>query len=134
MATLPKEVLALLKDEGSTKILATVDQSGMPNVTVKGSLSALDDSTLILADVGGEKTRSLRNMQQTKKVAVLVNKGISAYQVKGTYKGTETSGPVFDKFAEALKKAANIAIRGVDLISVEEVYSQNPMDMGKKIA
>ena len=134
MATLPKEVLALLKDEGSTKILATVDQSGMPNVTVKGSLSALDESTLILADVGGEKTRTLRNMQQTKKVAVLVTKGIAAYQIKGVYKGTETSGPVFNQFAAALKKAANIEIKGVDLITVEEVYSQNPMDLGKRLA
>ena len=134
MTKLPAEVMAAFKDRESTKIIATVDKKGVPNVTVKGSLSALDDGTLVFADVAGDRTRTMRNMAETKKVAVLVAKGTTAYQVKGTYKETQSSGPVFDQFAAMLQKMANIDIKGVDLISVDEVYSQNPADLGKKLA
>ena len=134
MTNLPIEVIAAFEDREATKILATVDKHGIPNVTVKGSMSVLDDSTLVFADVGGDNTRTKRNMKETKKVAVLVTKGMVAYQVKGTFKETKASGPLFDQFAAMLKKAANIDIRDVDLISVDEVYSQTPTDMGKKLA
>ena len=134
MAKLPGEVLAALKDRESTKVIATVDKKGVPNVTVKGSLSALDDGTLVFADVGGDKTRTMRNMKETGKVAVLVTKGMASFQIKGTYKETKNSGAVYDEFAAMLKKAANLEIKGVDLISVDEVYSQSPADLGKKLA
>ena len=134
MAKLTEEVLAVFRDPNSTKIIATVDKSGIPNVTVKGSLSVLDDSTLVFADVGGDATRTTRNMKDTKKVAVMVTKGMATYQVKGVFKESKTSGSVFDQFAAMLKKAANINIKAIDLISVDEVYSQNPVDLGKKVA
>ena len=133
MVNLPIEVIAAFEDRESTKILATVDKHGVPNVTIKGSLSVMDDSTLIFADVGGDATRTKRNMKDTKKVAVLVTRGMVAYQVKGTFKETQTSGPLFDQFAAMLKKTANIDIKDVDLISVDEVDPQAPTDLGKKL-
>ena len=54
----------------------------MPNVTVKGSMLALDDSTLVFADVGGDATRTMHNLKETRKVAVLAVKGMAAYQVR----------------------------------------------------
>ena len=134
MAKLNEEVLSAFKDPNSTKIIATVDKNGVPNVTVKGSMSVLDDTTLVFADVAGDNSRTTRNLKETKKVAVLVTKGITAFQVKGSFKESDTFGPVFDQFAAELKKAANIGIKAVDLITVEEVFSQNPLDMGKKLA
>ncbi len=133
MVKLPEEVLAAFKDPGSTKIIATVDKSGVPNVTVKGSMSVMDDGTLGFADVGGDATRTTRNLKDTKKVAVLVTKGMATYQVKGSFKGSKTTGPVFDQFAAMLKKAANIDIKAIELITADEVFSQNPMDLGKKM-
>ena len=93
MAKLTEDVLVVFRDPNSTKIIATVDKSGTPNVTVKGSMSALDDSTLVFADVGGDATRTTRNMKDTKKVAVLVTKGMATYQVKGGFKESKDLRP-----------------------------------------
>ena len=133
MVKLPEEVLATFKDPSSVKIIATVDKSGIPNVTVKGSMSVMDDGTLVFADVGGDATRTTHNLKATKKVAILVTKGMATYQIKGSFKESKTSGPVFDQFAAMLKKAANINIKAIELITADEVFSQNPMDLGKKL-
>ena len=40
MAKITKELVEIIKDQGSPKIVATVDKNGVPNVTLKESLMA----------------------------------------------------------------------------------------------
>ncbi len=139
MAKMPKEVQDLIRDQGTPKIVATVDKNGIPNVTVKGSLTALDDETLAFADLYGDKTRTYNNLTDTKNVSILTYKvpmepPFPAYQVKGQLAEYQTSGPMFDQFAKAIKDAIGADIAGVGIMKVEGVYSQSPKDAGKQIA
>ena len=130
MAKIPPEAMELFKDPQASKVLATVDASGTPNVAPKGSLAALDEETIAFADIAGGKTRA--NLEATKKAAVAVTKMPAGYQVKGTLKEFQTSGPVFDGFAERLKPM-KMTPAAVGIIKVEEVYSLTPSDRGKKL-
>ena len=131
MAKMPKGVMDLFKDPQASKVLATVDANGTPNVAPKGSLTAVDEETIAFADIAGGKTRA--NVEATKKVAAAVFKLPNGYQVKGTLQGFETSGPLFDQF-EKMLKSMRLNIQAVGTIKVEEVYSVSPADYGKKLA
>ena len=56
------------------------------------------------------------------------------YQLKGTFQGFQTSGPLFDSFAGEVKKMLNLDITAVGVIKVDEVYSAAPPNAGAKLA
>ena len=130
MAKMSKEVMALFKDPQASKVLATVDVEGKPNVAPKGSLTAIDEETVAFADIVGGKTRA--NLEMNAKVAAAAFKMPTGYQVKGTFQGFQTSGPLFDKFTQMLK-SLGMSPQAVGTIKVEEVYSLSPADRGKKL-
>jgi len=139
MAKMPNEVLELVKSQEAPKIVATVDKNGVPNVTVKGSLMAPDDETLDFADLYGSKTRTFKNLTETKNISVLVYKmpmepPFPAYQIKGKLAEYQTSGPMFEQFAQPIKDAIGADISGVGIVRVDGVYSQAPQDAGKQIS
>ncbi|APV43619.1 hypothetical protein Dform_00258 [Dehalogenimonas formicexedens] len=139
MAKMSKEVIELFQDPGVPKMVATISQEGELNVTPKTSMTAIDDETLAFADLYGRTTRTFKNLEETKKVAIVAMKlpvapPFTTYQVKGTFREYLTSGPVFDKFAQALKDAMGVAISGVGTVKVDAVYSQAPQDKGKLVA
>ena len=74
MTKLPQEILDLVKNRETQKIVATVDKSGIPNVTLKASLMAPDDETMAFADLYGNKTRTFNNLNDTRNVSILVYK------------------------------------------------------------
>jgi hypothetical protein len=81
----------------------------------------------------------MRNLEATKKAAVTIFKIVTAppfpaFQIKGTFQGFQTSGPLFDQFAKQIKQALGMDIKGVGTIKVEEVYSSSPLEPGKKLA
>ena len=129
MDKIPQEAMDLFTDRESSKVLATVDASGKPNVAAKGSLTALSADTLAFADIAGGKTRA--NLEATGKVAVAVSKGRAGYQVKGTLQEFQTSGPIFDSFSKALAPM-QITPKAVGIIKVEEVFNLSPNAGGKK--
>ncbi|MGI2336115.1 MAG: pyridoxamine 5'-phosphate oxidase family protein [Dehalogenimonas sp.] len=139
MAKMPKEVIALFQDPSVPKMVATVSKNGELNVTPKTSMTAIDDETLAFADLYGRTTRTFKNLEETKKVAIVamnipVAPPFTTYQVKGTFSSYLTSGPVFDQFAKALKDAMGVTISGVGTVKVESIYSQAPQDKGKLLA
>ena len=139
MAKIPEEVAQIIKDQGAIKIVATVDENGVPNVTPKASLMAASDETLAFADLYGGKSRTFINLKETKQASVLVFKfpfepPFAAYQIKGKFDQYQTSGPVFNQFAKIIKDAIGADITGVAIIKVESVYSQSPQDAGRKVA
>jgi len=139
MAKMPQEVMDTFGDPSCPKVMATVDASGNLNNTLIGSTTAIDEETLAFADLYGVATRTMKNLDATKKVAVTTFKAspappFTAFQVKGTFQGFQTSGPLFDTFAKLLKEAIGLDIKGVGTIKVDEVFDSSPLVAGKKMA
>lgn len=135
MAKLTQECMALFNDPNVPKVVATVDAQGEINLGPKSSLAAVDEETLAFADIFGSRTRA--NLEATGKVVLAAFKTtppFPGYRVKGSFLGFQSQGPLFDRFAQAMKKALNLDIRSVGVIRVEEVYSLSPAQAGKQIA
>jgi predicted pyridoxine 5'-phosphate oxidase superfamily flavin-nucleotide-binding protein len=135
MAKMPKEVMDMLNNPQSAKVLATCESAAKLNVVPKGTLTAVDDEMVAFADIFGGKTND--NLKANKKVAVAVftmDLPPVGYQVKGTFQGFQTSGPMFDNFAKQVKQLLNLDIRAVGVIKVDEVYASGVPKPGAKLA
>ena len=136
MAKITKEVMDLLNERPLVpKVLSTSDAAGALNAVPKETLSAIDEETIAFADIWGDKTNV--NLKANSKTAVAIFKiGVPpiGYQIKGTFQGFQTSGPVFDTFAKAVKDMLNLDIKALGVIKVDEVYSAAPPNPGAKIA
>jgi predicted pyridoxine 5'-phosphate oxidase superfamily flavin-nucleotide-binding protein len=135
MAKMPKEVMDMLNNPQSAKVLATCDSAAKLNAVPKGSLTAVDDETVAFADIFGNKTNV--NLKATNKAAVTffsTDLPPVGYQVKGTFQGFQTSGPMFDKFAQRVKELLNMDIKAVGVIKVDEVYATGVPKPGAKLA
>jgi predicted pyridoxine 5'-phosphate oxidase superfamily flavin-nucleotide-binding protein len=134
MAKMPKEVIDMMKDPQASKVLATCDATGKLNVVPKGTLTAVDEETVAFGDIFGDKTDT--NLEATQKAAVAVFKmelPPVGYQLKGTFQGFQTSGPMFDSFAGQVKEHLKLDIKGVGVIKVDEVYSAGVPNPGAKV-
>lgn len=122
----------VLSANDSAKMLATVDAKGIPNV-VPLWFVAVDAETIAFAEVFIKKTKE--NLEKNKQVALAVFKGpMTGYQLKGTFSGFQTSGPVFDNFAKKSMEAMKIQIKSVGIIKVTEVFCASPGQNSKKLA
>jgi uncharacterized protein len=132
-AQISKELQEMVK--GRMGWVATVDADGMPNVTPKGTVRVLDESTIIFADLFSLKTRN--NLKQNPKVAVTIidQEKFKGYQFKGKAELID-SGPLFEKVKAELKGAPKAlpAPKYVAKITVDEIFDQSPgSNAGKKI-
>lgn len=134
MGSMPQVVMEKFADMDAAKFMATVDDDGAPNVAPILSIMPFGEDKLVFVDMMMNKTR--KNLLANGKVAasVLTTDGVS-YQVKGTFDGFQTSGPMFDMFAShpMLKYNAYSGPRAVGMISVEHVYTGGPPLPGKEI-
>lgn len=134
MTKIPQEIQEFIK--GKMAWVSTASRDGTPNATPKGSARVFDDEHLIFADLYSLKTRE--NLKANPKVAVTVIDMASrkGYQLKGSAE-LLTTGPVFDQFAEQLKKAAKgfPPLNYVVKIAVDSIYDQSVgPGAGKRIA
>ena len=137
MAKMPPEVMELFKEPMVAKVVATVAKNGELNVSPKGSLIALDDETLAYADLYGAGSRTHQNLLATGKVSVMAYRvtappPFTAYQVKGRLGQSLTSGPIFETVAGPIM-AMGMEVKAVNTIKVEMVYSESPLEPGKKL-
>jgi predicted pyridoxine 5'-phosphate oxidase superfamily flavin-nucleotide-binding protein len=132
MVKIPEEVMKLLNDKESIKVLATVDAKGIPNAVPVYSIMCLDEGTIGFAEIFIIKTK--QNLELTKKTTVLGIKGGKAFQLKGTFQGFQYSGPIFDMFAKTIMGTINLKIKSVGTIKVEDIFSATPGEGSKKIA
>ena len=133
MSKMPQEVIEFFRSDPQqvSRVVATVGSDGMPNVAAKGSLIAVDDETIAFAELVGGKTKA--NLQANGKVSAAAFKMIEGFQVKGSFQGFQTSGPLVDQFVQMLKPLG-MDVKEVATVKVEEVYSLSPKDASKKIA
>jgi len=109
--------------EKQLAVIATASNDQIPNIGPKGSMYLVDDETIAYSEVTCEKT--LRNIQENPKVAVLVVDREKAYvcQVKGTAE-LLTSGAFFERVARRQEEEKKRPRRPkyVVKIRVEEIY------------
>jgi len=133
LVSIPKEVMDVLSASDSAKMLATVDAKGTPNVVPVWSIVAVDPETIAFAELFIKKTKE--NLEKNKQVAIAVFKGpMTGYQLKGTFSGFQTSGPIFDNFAKKIMEAMKMQIKSVGIIKVGAVFSASPGQDSKKLA
>ena len=129
MVSIPKEVMDVLNASDSAKMIATIDDKGIPNV-VPLWFVVVDPETIAFAEVFIKRTKE--NLEKNKQVALAVFKGpMTGYQLKGTFSGFQTSGPIFDDFAKKSMEAMKIKIKSVGIIKVTEVFLLRQVKVAK---
>ena len=130
MAKLTKEMKTMFEQQ--LAVIATASKDGTPNIGPKGSMYVFDDETLAYSEGTGEKT--LRNLQQNPKVAVMVvdREKADGYQVKGTVE-LLSSGDFFEQVAKRQEQRKRPRPKNVVKIKIEEIYSIRPGMTARKI-
>lgn len=113
MAKMPQEVRDMFNDSAASKVLASIDETGVPNVAPLGTLRAINEETIAFAEIYGGKTK--RNLEKTKKAAAVAFRYPLpvGYQIKGTFMGWQTSGPLFEMMDKRMKEIMKIGIKRV---------------------
>jgi len=125
-ATLSKEVIDLLNDETTTKVLATIDGKGLPHAVIRNELHAGEDGNLHLPELlesSATNRNLLRSLWFDRKVAVtLQGKDGRSVQIKGRPIKTHISGPLFlDHYRKVQEKNADVDLAAVWVIAPDDV-------------
>ena len=133
--SIPKELQEFIS--GKLAWVATADEAGRPNLAPKGTLKALDDQTLVFADLFSLKTRAALERNPQAAVAVMeAGPPPVGYQFKGRAELLD-AGPLFERVKADLRQAApNLpAPKYAVKITVESIYNLSPgPEAGQKIA
>lgn len=126
MTKMPKEVMELINDPASHKILATRAADGGVHAIEVGSIMAPDANTIMFGAI--LMKHSGKNLEAMKAegtlASILVANQLRSFQVRGKVKDFVTSGPIFDKMNEELGKH-KMAAQGVWLLEPVEVWDQS---------
>ncbi|MFQ6041199.1 MAG: pyridoxamine 5'-phosphate oxidase family protein [Candidatus Poribacteria bacterium] len=102
--------------------VATASKDGVPNVSVKGSIRALDDSTLAFAAIWSQKTLANLAENQSIAVAIAIPEEQKSYQFKGTAELLD-SGVLFEQMQKDLREInAEFEVKKVVKINLTDVY------------
>lgn len=140
MARLPEDVLGLIEEPVSVKVIATVDKEKGVNVIPLSVLKAIDEETLAFACSMQGKTKE--NMEATRRSVIGVYQPpIEGYQIKGTFLKWHTSGELYDQLVEEAEEmmqsqglSSPIKLEAVGVIKVTEAYALSLPMAGEKVA
>ena len=131
MVAIPNEILDLMKDKGTVKILATANAAGQPHAIVCGSFGIIGDDVITVGEIFMK--RSSEYMAENKKVAILLANGGKAYELQATVIGREGKGTDLDNLNTGLK-VANMSAKALWKFKVSAIYNESAgPDGGKKI-
>ena len=127
MAKIPQEAQDLFNSVKSV-VFATARPDAQPNCCIVGMKKIIDDETIYLSDQYFKKT--LANVLDNKKVAVVWWEGRSAYEAYGTARYVN-EGPEFEEQAAWVNDAfAQMGVptkaKGGVFVDVEAVYTSTP--------
>jgi hypothetical protein len=127
-AILDPEVIDLLHDPSTTKVLATVDRDGRPHAVVRDSLHHGGDGTLHLLELLESSTTSrnlLASLWFDRKVAIsLHGTDGRSVQIKGRPVKTHISGALFQHHYVKVRET----LGDVDLAAVWEIVPEEVRD------
>ena len=135
MVSIPAEVMEAVNNPKAAKVLATVKADGSPHIITVGSIIAPNPTTVAFGAILMKETS--KNLEAMKKkgveAVVLVTVEMKSYQIRGKVKDKVTSGPLFDKMNENLKKIG-LQAQFVWTLDPTEVWNQSASyDAGKKM-
>lgn len=135
MVKIPDEVMKIINDPGTVKILGTKDPKGSVHVIHVGSLVAPAPDTLAVGAVLMQRTSN--NLQAMKEknetTSILLVSGMKSYEIKAKVKDFLTSGQLVNAMNERLAKM-NLKARGVWTFEPLEVWNQSAsQEAGKRI-
>jgi len=131
MSKLPDDLLSLLNDIESAKVVGTIDDDGIPHLVVKGSLTTLDNETIVFVE-GFEGSLTNENLissvRLNKKVAINITKGLISYQVKGFPHKYLTTDAVFTQLLNRIRerRGPDATIAGVWGVNPDEIRNESP--------
>lgn len=127
MPKLSKEVVDLINDSESVKILVTSDKKGIPHADFKGCLTVIEDGNLAFAEAfeGSQTNINLVSSIWFDKNVELTVRGKDGrtFQIKGKPYRYVYTGTLFKKFYLALreKRGRDSELAGVWIITPHEV-------------
>ena len=136
MTAMPEEVQKLFKQVKDV-VFCTASPDAQPNACIVGMKALIDDETVYLSDQFFKKT--LANLQQNDKVAVVFWEGTEAYELRGTARYVN-EGEEFEAqkaWVDAAFESMGMPIKakGGCFVSVESVFTSSPgPTAGDKIA
>lgn len=116
---LDPETMTALAGSRTPKFLATRDDSGTPNVVPVLSLEAVDERTIIFAELMIWKTR--RNLEADQRVSILaISADLRAWAIKGRFREFQRTGDHYDHLmkSEDVRYNAYSGIRSAGVIEV----------------
>lgn len=125
---LSQELIDLIEDPATRKVLATVDEDGIPHVVVKQSLHVGGDGRLHYLELL-ESSRTNRNLVRSlwfdRPVAIAVQGSDGrSFQIKGIPVKTHITGPLFQQHYVAVRQR----LGDVDLAAVWVIEPQEVID------
>jgi hypothetical protein len=128
--TLSPDVIALLNDPTTTKVLATVDAAGVPHAVVKHSLHLGNDGNihyLELIESSSTNRNLVRSLWFDGTVAIsLVGRDGRTVQIKGRPVKIHVTGPLFLEHYRQLRASdENADLAGVWVIEPDSVIDQD---------
>ncbi len=129
--TLPQELISLLQEPDTIKLLATTDESGDPHVVIKQSIHLAEEGNIHYLELL-ESSRTNHNLVRAiwfdRKVSIAI-KGPNqqSFQIKGKPVEVHITGPLFQKHYEEIRqRLGDVDLAGVWVIEPEEVIDENP--------
>jgi hypothetical protein len=135
MVNMPEEVMKVINDPESSRVLATRGKDGNIHAVHLGSIRAISPSLIVLGAI--LMKHSSENLEAMKKkgelASILAIKKTESYQVKAKVMDYRTSGPAFEKM-DANIKQMGLTLRGVWILEPAEVWNQSAnYEAGKRI-
>lgn len=136
MAKMTKEMQEMFNRAGS-KLLATADVNGVPNVVPINFMKIVDDETVLVSAVF--MTKTFKNLKENPLCAFSVWEGFVGYQFKGAT-SLVFDGPIFKDVQawteeEGKKLGLPLQSKAAIVVKISEIFSVSPgADAGKQIA
>jgi predicted pyridoxine 5'-phosphate oxidase superfamily flavin-nucleotide-binding protein len=130
MAKITEEMKAMVKEQQA--FIATATPDGIPSIAPKGSTRVLDEEHIIFSESAGKRT--YENIKKNPNVAIVVCDRAQMKCLRFSGKAEIlTSGPIFEKSKEAMKKMGAPPPYAVIKVKVEEIYDLGAPGFGKRI-
>ncbi len=127
---LGEQLMNLINDYETIKVLATVDEKGQPHSILNQHVTVLDDGRLIYLE-RLESSRSYKNFTRSlwydQKVSVtVVGKNGASWQIKGKPNKIIVSGPIFEYHYKKLRERfGDVDLAAICIIEPEELVDES---------
>ena len=124
---MPANVKDIFENE-RVHALATASKDGHPNCSYIGAKYILDDENIIVVDNFMKKT--LKNILENPKVAIVILREKDAYQIKGECEYL-VEGPIYEEARKWMKaKGARYPAKGALKIKVTDIFYSTSDEKG----